>query len=71
MAHLCVSDKSCPQLVLCLYSSCRGSKVFSESSYMDSVVTTATALCNCLRIWLGTGDIRTASALGRAKSSTS
>lgn len=56
MAHLCVSIKSCPQLVLCLYPSCRGSKVFSESLYMESAVTTVAPLGNHLRIWLGTGD---------------
>lgn len=57
MAHLYVSDKSCPQLIFCLYPSCRGSKVFSESSYVESAVATAATLCNHLRIWLGTGDI--------------
>lgn len=67
MAHLCVSDKSCPQLGLCLYPSFRGGKVFSESSYMESAVNTAAPLCNHLRIWLGTGDINA----GQAKSGTS
>lgn len=56
MAHLCVSDKSCPQLILCLYPSGRRGKVFSESSYMEPAVTTPAPLYN-LRICLGTGDI--------------
>lgn len=60
MAHLCVSDKSCPQLVLRLYPSCRGDKLYSESSYIEAAVT---CLCNDLRIWLGTGDISTGQPL--------
>lgn len=48
MAHLSISDKSCPQLTLCLYPSGKGGKVFSESSCMEPAVTTPAPLCNDL-----------------------
>lgn len=50
MAHLCVSDKSCPSLALCLDPSGKGGKVFSESSYMEPAVNTSVPICNDLRI---------------------